>query len=234
MMFNRAHALALAAACLVAACSDHPTAPKTATPSSPSLSRGEGAGATRNADQRAALLTNVPVAGTLVGGGTFTGTMTATKITMDQATRQLTLTGVLNGTAIKGTGEVVDVVNQTFTTALSINRPGTAAASSLIQPAAQASCGILDLVLGPLHLDLLGLVVDLNQVVLDITAVTGAGNLLGNLLCAVVGLLDIPGALAAITHILDTINNILSGLTVPGVGGVMWLAPQPVFHTWSA
>ena len=232
-MLNRVHVLAFAAACLVAACSDHPTAPKTAAPPNPSLSRGDGAGAARNADQRAALLTNVPVAGTLVGGGTFTGTMTATKITMDEATRQLTLTGVLNGTAIKGTGEVVDVVNQTFTTALSINRPGMAS-SSLIQPAAQASCGILDLVLGPLHLDLLGLVVDLNQVVLDITAVTGAGNLLGNLLCAIVGLFDIPGALAAITHILDTVNNILSGLTVPGVGGVMWLAPQPVFHTWSA
>ena len=219
MMFNRVHALAFAAACLVAACSDHPTAPKTATPPGPSLSRGEGAGAKRNADQRAALLTNVPVAGTLVGGGSFTGTMTATKITIDKATRQLTLTGVLNGTAIKGTGEVVDVVNQSFTTALSINR---------------ASCGILDLVLGPLHLDLLGLVVDLNQVVLDITAVSGAGNLLGNLLCAVVGLLDIPGAIAAITQILATVNNILSGLTVPGVGGVMWMAPQPVFRTWSA
>ena len=233
MMFNRVHGLALAAACLVAACSDHPTAPKTATPPSPSLSRGEGSGATRNANTRAELLTNVPVAGTVVGGGTFTGTITATKITVDAATRQLTLTGVVNGTAIKGTGEVVDVVNQAFSTPLSIDRPGTAA-SSLIQPAAQASCGILDLVLGPLHLDLLGLVVDLNQVVLDLTAVSGAGNLLGNLLCAVVGLLDIPGAIAAITHILDTINNILSGLTVPGVGGVMWLAPQPVFHTWSA
>ena len=233
-MFNRVHALALAAACLAAACSDHPTAPKTATPPSPSLSPGEGAGAARNADQRAALLTNVPVAGTLVGGGTFTGTMTATKITIDEATRQLTLTGVLNGTAIKGTGEVVAVVNQTFSTPISLNRPGLATSSSLIQPAAQASCGILDLVLGPLHLDLLGLVVDLNQVILDITAVTGAGNLLGNLLCAVVGLLDLPGAIAAITHILDNINTILSGLTVPGVGGVMWMAPQPVFRTWSA
>ncbi len=233
-MFNRVYALALAAACFVTACSDHPTAPKTATPTNPSLSRGEGNGAARNAEKRAALLTDVPVAGTLVGGGTFTGTLTATKITIDQATRQLTLTGVLNGTAIKGTGEVVDVVNQTFSTLVSINRPGTAASSSLIQPAAQASCGILNLVLGPLHLDLLGLVVDLNQVVLDVTAVSGAGNLLGNLLCAVVGLLDLPGAIAAVTHILDNINNILSGLTVPGVGGVMWLAPQPVFQTWSA
>ena len=81
-MLNRVHALALAAACFAAACSDHPTAPKTATPPSPSLSRGEGAGAARNADKRAELLTNVPVTGALEGGGTFSGTLTATKITM--------------------------------------------------------------------------------------------------------------------------------------------------------
>lgn len=53
-----------------------------------------------------------------------------------------------------------------------------------------ASCQILDLVLGPLNLDLLGLQVALDTVHLNITAVPGAGNLLGNLLCAVAGLLD--------------------------------------------
>ena len=52
---------------------------------------------------------------------------------------------------------------------------------------------MLHLVLGPLDLDLLGLVVHLDKVVLDITAVPGAGALLGNLLCAVVGLLDGTG-----------------------------------------
>ena len=56
--------------------------------------------------------------------------------------------------------------------------------------------------LGPLHLDLLGLVIDLNQVILNITAEPGPGNLLGNLLCAIVGLLDNPaspgGALAVL------------------------------------
>jgi hypothetical protein len=231
-MSNRVQTLALVAACFVAACSDRPTAPQTRNPNAPSLSRGQGAA--RNADKRAELLTNVPVTGTLPDGGSFTGTITATKISMDPVTRQLTMTGVVNGTAMKSTGDVVDVANQTFSAPVSINRPGAAGAAGIMQPAAQASCGILDLVLGPLHLDLLGLVVDLNQVILDITAVSGAGNLLGNLLCAVVGLLDIPGALASITHILDTVNNILSGLTVPGVGGVMWVAPQPVFQTWSA
>lgn len=232
-MITRVKAFALvAAAGLLVSCSDRPTEPKTINPDRGSASTQRGPSGP--AGERAALLTNIPVAGTLEGGGTFSGTLTATKITMDEATRQLTMTGVLNGTATKATGEIIAVVNQTVSAPVSLNRPGAASSSSLIQPVAQASCGILNLVLGPLHLDLLGLVVDLNQVVLDITAVTGAGNLLGNLLCALVGLLDIPGAIAAITHILDSINNILSGLTVPGIGGVMWIAPQPAVQLFSA
>jgi hypothetical protein len=70
-------------------------------------------------------------------------------------------------------------------------------------------CGVLFLDLGPLHLDLLGLVVDLAPVVLDISAVPGPGNLLGNLLCALTGLLDLPGAIAQIINIIDRINAIL-------------------------
>jgi hypothetical protein len=47
-----------------------------------------------------------------------------------------------------------------------------------------AECPVLHLVLGPLHLDLLGLIVDLNKVVLDITAIPG--TLLGNIFCQLV------------------------------------------------
>jgi len=43
-------------------------------------------------------------------------------------------------------------------------------------------CQVLDLVLGPLHLDLLGLVIDLNKIHLSITATPG-GGILGNLFC---------------------------------------------------
>src|SRR3954454_3045300 len=50
--------------------------------------------------------------------------------------------------------------------------------------AAQASgmCQVLNLILGPLHLDLLGLVVDLNKVNLNITATRGQGQL-GDTFC---------------------------------------------------
>ncbi|HET8979084.1 MAG TPA: hypothetical protein VFN87_13055 [Solirubrobacteraceae bacterium] len=47
---------------------------------------------------------------------------------------------------------------------------------------AAASCPVLDLILGPLNLNLLGLVVNLNQVHLTITATPGGGTL-GDLFC---------------------------------------------------
>jgi hypothetical protein len=49
-----------------------------------------------------------------------------------------------------------------------------------------STCTVLELVLGPLHLELLGLVIDLNRVVLTITA-DPSGGLLGQLLCALAG-----------------------------------------------
>jgi hypothetical protein len=65
---------------------------------------------------------------------------------------------------------------------------------------ATGSCPVLDLTLGPLDLNLLGLVVHLDQVHLNITAQSGPGNLLGNLLCAVANLLN------------GGLNNVVGGL----------------------
>jgi hypothetical protein len=77
--------------------------------------------------------------------------------------------------------------------------------------AARATCRILHLVLAPLNLNLLGLRVHLDRVLLNIVAVSGAGNLLGNLLCAVAGLLDggVGGLLGRLTNLL---NRILGNL----------------------
>ena len=54
-----------------------------------------------------------------------------------------------------------------------------------VQEAQAAACPILVLDIGAIHIDLLGLVIDLAPINLDLTAVSGPGNLLGNLLCAV-------------------------------------------------
>jgi hypothetical protein len=74
-------------------------------------------------------------------------------------------------------------------------------------PGAEGECDILNLDLGPIDLDLLGLVVALDDceggpVTIDITAVEG-GGLLGDLLCGIAGLLD--GGL--------DLGTILEGLT---------------------
>ena len=95
-----------------------------------------------------------------------------------------------------------------------------------------ADCPILNLELGPIHLDLLGLVVDTSQICLRITAQEGEGLLLGNLLCGVLGILDPVGEIdllpllggltdAQLNDLLGVItavlNNILNGQTVTGV-----------------
>jgi len=80
---------------------------------------------------------------------------------------------------------------------------------------APGACQILNLVLGPLHLDLLGLVIDLNRVVLNIVAQSGAGNLLGNLLCAVAGLLDGTSLSGLSTQLAALLNALLAILNQP-------------------
>ena len=77
------------------------------------------------------------------------------------------------------------------------------------------ACDILTLNLGPLDLDILGLRVALDPVNLLIEAIPGAGNLVGNLLCAVAGLLDGPlgGGLGGLLRsLLDAIADLLNGL----------------------
>jgi hypothetical protein len=86
--------------------------------------------------------------------------------------------------------------------------PATNATAASRAAAAAVGCEVLDLVLGPLDLNLLGLVVHLDTVHLNITAVPGAGNLLGNLLCAVAGLLDGTG----LGGLLDQVSALLTSI----------------------
>ena len=71
---------------------------------------------------------------------------------------------------------------------------------------------MLSLSLGPLDLNLSGLVVHLDEVNLQIDAESGSGNLLGNLLCAVAGLLDGPSLPGLNDIIADLLNLILGNL----------------------
>lgn len=176
---------------------------------------------------------NVPITGTGADGQTFTGTLDIERF--EAVGDQLLALGQVNGKFAGGkhvNHQAVAIPVQSITAGPSVGfggptgsvqKPGKAVpatwnpahAPTIIQAQA-GTCDVLALVLGPLHLDLLGLVVDLNTVVLDITAQAGAGNLLGNLLCAVVGLLDgtggVTGALADVAGLLTQAVNILNGI----------------------
>ncbi len=84
------------------------------------------------------------------------------------------LSGILKGTATTADGNT-QPISQPF-----------ANAPLGVSPQQAQECQILFLDIGPILLDLLGLQVDLSEIVLSITAVRGPGNLL----CALVGILD--------------------------------------------
>jgi len=144
--------------------------------------------------------TTVPVSGTLANGaGTVDGTLDIQRFANRNG--DLVALGTFTGTVTNASGEVLSSGSQ------QVAVPVATAASS-------GSCQILDLVLAPLDLDLLGLQVHLDQVHLSITAQQGSGNLLGNLLCSVAGLLDGPtnpvGAL--LDQLVGLLNQILGAL----------------------
>jgi hypothetical protein len=116
--------------------------------------------------------------------GNTLGTVTNLKAVYDAATNTTTISG-------RFTDTVGNVTN--FTT-------------NLI--GAQGTCQILHLELGPVDLNLLGLMVHLDRVVLDITAQSGSGNLLGNLLCAVAHLLDDGPFNTILADLTDLLNQI--------------------------
>jgi hypothetical protein len=68
---------------------------------------------------------------------------------------------------------------------LRVHKARTGSSARNLQ-AATRICDVLNLTLGPLHLELLGLIVDLNRVVLTIKA-DSQGGLLGSLLCGLAG-----------------------------------------------
>ena len=130
----------------------------------------------------------IPINVTDPAQGSFVGSLTITAFRV--VNNALVAVGRVTGTLTDENGDVVGIIRNVLLPIIG-------------QPA--GTCEILHLELGPLDLNLLGLVVHLDRVVLDITAESGPGNLLGNLLCAVARLLDSNGALSAIANLLNQI-----------------------------
>ena len=100
-----------------------------------------------------------------------------------------------------------------FTSVVSLAaRPAPVA---LDAPTALAACPILDLSLGPIDLNLLGLRVETSPICLEVTAYDG-GGLLGDLLCSVANLLQGGMPLADVLALVESQGNLprlLNGIT---------------------
>lgn len=143
--------------------------------------------------------------------GSFKGVFRPTKFSV--VGDQLMATGHVTGTVHK-TGKKAHRVSQRAVVPVqSVNGTATGPASSNRSAAAAAlTCNVLNLVLGPLDLNILGLQIHLDKVVLNITA-NPLGGLLGQLLCAIANLLN--GGLAGIGGLLGLaalLNALLGAL----------------------
>jgi hypothetical protein len=136
--------------------------------------------------------------------GTVTGHFTPTRFVVVPRTGRVMAHGDIRGAVRRADGSV----RARFTRTVNLPVRGTGTATRVA--AAAATCQILHLTLGPLDLNLLGLVIHLDRVVLNIDAQSGAGNLLGNLLCAVAGLLDGSSTLADLLNLSNLLNRILN------------------------
>jgi hypothetical protein len=138
--------------------------------------------------------------------GVFNGTLRITSFGVQN--NALVASGIVTGTLVSGSG-VAQAVAKSVSIPVAISGAGkTVAATTAAAPKAAASCDILHLELGPVDLDLLGLVLHLDRVVLDLSAAPGAGNLLGNLLCSVTNLLN-GSNLSQLANLLNQILGLL-------------------------
>ena len=130
----------------------------------------------------------------------FTGTFTLQSFALQNG--KLVANGLISGVDAQGISHLGTVTTDVST---------TSSAATTAAAAAAPACNILHLVLGPINLNVLGLTVTTNQIVLDISAVPGAGNLLGNLLCDVANLLN-NNPTGTLVSLLNQIIAILQGL----------------------
>ena len=191
------------------------SAPAQAAPPEPSALSGTVTGTLQDGTGKVAGLFNVTKFkkqdGELVAVGKFIGTITDAAGTVTTVSKKIAMPVATEPVA---GADKPSVAEKRAGVANNLSSETEQQLAPAAAPAATAlSCQILNLVLGPLDLDLLGLKVHLDTVHLNITAQGGPGNLLGNLLCSVAGLLDgstgLNGILNGIVALLNQLLPVL-------------------------
>ena len=160
-----------------------------------------GAGPAAAQTSTTPLTKTVKMTGTAKNGKKFNGTYTVKRFTHSGS--KLYAVGTLKG-RLKGRR----VTKNNVRIPASLARPASAAQ---IPPTPNA-CQILNLTLQPIDLNLLGLRLRTSRIDLRLEGVPGAGNLLGNLLCGITGILDPQAATPATPSVLTQVLNALLAL----------------------
>jgi len=118
---------------------------------------------------------------------------------------------------LTGIGDLLNAVLHDVLSPTSVTGASGSQAAASSGAAAASPVNVLHLSLGPVDLNLLGLTVHLDDcddgpVTVDITAVPGSGNLLGNLLANLGHLLDSNASTAALANALNRVANAISAL----------------------
>jgi len=145
--------------------------------------------------------------------GTFEGSLSDLVFAVENG--QVVATGLLEG----------DVLNRGGNVITSISREVTLPLTDLVANPAPGVCQVLNLSLGPIDLNLLGLVLHVDEINLDLTA-NPAGGILGELLCDLAGGLDLGDFLgdllggllggSLLQNIVGLLNQVLGGLSLGG------------------
>jgi hypothetical protein len=145
----------------------------------------------------------VKMTGTAKNGKKFTGTYTIQRFTTRNGKLYAvgTLRGKLKHRNVRRTNVRVPA---------SVAQQAAATTSQAQIPPSANACTILSLHLGPIDLNLLGLRVRTNAIDALIEGVRGPGNLLGNLLCGITGLLDQNALQGPLNQIAAALNAILA------------------------
>jgi hypothetical protein len=160
-----------------------------------------GAGPAAAQTSTTPLTKTVKMTGTAKNGKKFNGTYTIKRFTHRGS--KLYAVGTLKG-RLKGRR----VTKNNVRIPASLARPASAAQ---IPPTPNA-CQILNLTLQPIDLNLLGLRLRTSRIDLRLEGVPGPGNLLGNLLCGITGILDPQAATPASPSLLTQVLNALLAL----------------------
>jgi hypothetical protein len=146
----------------------------------------------------------LPVTGTLTGGGTFSGTFTLQRFAVRNS--RPVAVGILRGSGVAAAGAplgTVFVAPVEFPVAVSGHAPEPG------EPAVQQVCELLNLDLGPINLDVLGLQLTTLPIDIDLIASGEGTDVLGQLICVI---LETVGNVIGLVNLLNQLLGLLGGL----------------------